>query len=989
MGIDLFPKIEFPVVTVVSVLPGADPQTTETMVTDPIEEALSTISSIKTLRSKSGDGVSQVIIEFELEKDINVAYQEVQAKIGAIRSSLPNDLIAPVIQKFDFDSLPILSIFISGSVPTDTLTQIAKKEVKEVLQRIPNVGEIKMVGGREKKMWLYLDRDRLQSHQITIAEIEQALKMHHIEIPGGRVQTASLEMPVKVNAEFSSANELSDWIVANKKGSLIRVKDLGRVEESLEEERSHSQFNDTPAIALLVQRQSGSNTVEVAEAVKKQCEYIQSLLEKQQIHLQVAQDSSLYIHRSVDEVYFHLIFGGGLALVIVLLFLRNFRSTLVCSLALPTAVIGTFSFMYLMGFTQNVMTLLALSIAIGLLIDDAIVVQENIMRHIEIGHPPKEAALIATRQIALAVLATTLSVVAVFVPVAFVKGMIGRFFYQFGMTIVFAVLISLFVSFTLNPMFSAYFLRHQKTGRIHESFEKIFRRIEDAYGSLLRISLNHRKWVLVIAGCSLIAALYTSKWIRFEFRPQEDQSEFQITVELPRGSTIDMTKKFLKNVHSAIKDESWLSYTFYTIGGNQMQNVHVGTLYVKMTDKNQRTISQEAVMNGLRKRLDTVHGGKIAVEPFNKMAGGMGSSEIALEIKGPDLKQLDAYSQVLMEKMRHSKGYLDIRTSYEGSKPQVDVAIRRDLAADLGVSPLMVASTIKTAIGGSDVAKFKQGKDRYNIAIRFDEPFRQNLDQIELLSVKNNTGKLIPLKNVIEARRIDGPCEIDRYNRSRQISLFANLDHSEKVIGQAMGELQQMIHEIDLPLGYSIEFSGQAKIFKESFTNLAFALLLAVLIVYMVLAAQFESFLYPFIIMLSLPLSLIGALGALVIFGKTMSIFSMIGIIMLMGLVTKNGILLVDLINNLYMKNPQARFDAVIEGGKQRLRPILMTTLSIIFGMLPIALGVGTGSESQAPMAIAVIGGLITSTLLTLVVVPVVYTLFDDLVGLSQNSLIP
>ena len=399
MGIDLFPKIEFPVITVVSILPGADPETTESMVTDPIEEAVSTISSIKNIRSKSGDGVSQIIIEFELEKDVNVANQEVQAKIGAIRSQLPNDLLSPVIQKFDFDSLPILSIFLSAPLPVEILTDLAKKQVKESLQRIPNVGEIRLIGGREKKMWLYLDRDRLQSHQITVSEIEQSLKLHHVEIPGGRMQTQSQEMPVKINAEFSSAEEFSNWIILDRKGSIIRVKDLGHVEEGLSEERSVSRLNDTSAIALLVQRQSGSNTVAVAEAVKKLCERLAPQLEKNNIRLQVAQDNSIYIHRSVDEVYFHLLFGGALAVLIVLIFLRNFRSTFICALALPTAVIGTFTFMALMGFTQNVMTLLALSIAIGLLIDDAIVVQENIMRHIEMGYPPKEASRMATEEI--------------------------------------------------------------------------------------------------------------------------------------------------------------------------------------------------------------------------------------------------------------------------------------------------------------------------------------------------------------------------------------------------------------------------------------------------------------------------------------------------------------------------------------------------------------------------------------------------------------
>jgi HAE1 family hydrophobic/amphiphilic exporter-1 len=978
MGIDLFPKVDLPIITVVSVLPGADPQTTESMVTEPIEEAVSSISSIKNLRSRSSAGISRVIIEFELEKDINDAYQEVQAKVGAIRSRLPSDLIAPTVQKIDFDALPVLSVLLSGPQNIDVLTDIAKKQVKEPLQQLANVGEIRLIGGREKKIWLYLDRDKVQSHQITIAEIEQSLKTHHIEIPGGRLQDAETETPVKINAEFGSISELADWIVAYRKGSAIRICDLGSVEEGLEEERSFSRLNDQSAIALLVQRQSGSNTVEVANAIKKECERFKAVLQKQGVQLQIAQDNSVYIQHSVADVYFHLLFGGGLAVLIVFLFLRNFRSTLVCSLSLPVAIIGTFSFMYLMGFTQNMMTLLALSIAIGLLIDDAIVVQENIMRHIEMGYPPDKASLIGARQIALAVLATTLSIVAVFVPVAFVKGMIGRFFYQFGMTITVAVLISLFVSFTLNPMFSAYFLKPAKpSGRFYECLETGLRMIENGYARLIRWSLNHRALVIAIAIGSLLSALYGARWLRLEFRPQEDQSEFLVSLELPRGASIGRMKDLAIQAHSLLKNHSWLDYTFQTIGSDSMQSVHKGTIYVKMADKKLRRTTQQEAMNEARSVLSSLPA-KVAIEPFDKMASGTGSTELMIEINGPDLDKLNHISQLLQNEMAVSKGYLDVSSSMEESNPQIDIAIHRDLAADLGVNPLAIASTIRTAIGGTDAAKFRQGSDRYDIAIRMDEKYRQTIDQIELLSVKNNTGKMIPLKNLIAVRDANGLAEIGRGNHSRQIVLTANLDHRQKVIGQAMSELQSVIDGLDVPPSYSIEFAGQSKVFKESFINLGFALLLAVLIIYMTLAAQFESFSYPFLIMLALPLSLIGAVGALVIFGQTMSIFSMIGIIMLMGLVTKNGVLLVDRINSIYHEDGICQSDAVCQGGQQRLRPILMTTLAIIFGMLPIAFGTGSGSESQAPMAITVIGGLFTSTILTLVVIPVAYTLWDD-----------
>jgi len=980
IGIDLFPRVEFPIISIVSVLPGADPATMETTVTDTIEEAVSTISGIKHIRSTSTDGISQVVIEFELEKDVDVAYQEVQAKLGTIRSDLPRDLEEPIVEKFDIDAAPILAVIVSGDMPIRNLTYLADKTVKERLQRIENVGQVKLVGGRDRKIWIWLDRSKLEGYSLSVEDVEQALRSRHVEYPGGRVETGPREYVVKTRAEFESAEEIAGMVVAYRNDTPLLVRDLGRVEDGLEEERTFASLNDRRAVSLLVRRQSGTNTVEVARKLKEELGRLKSELEAQGVRIEIAQDLSIFIEHSVEEVQFHLLYGGGLAIVVVLLFLRNFRSTVITSLVIPTAVIGTFILLNAMGFTQNMLTLLALSLAIGLLVDDSIVVQENTMRHVEEGKPPREAASFATGEIALAVLATTLSVVAVFVPVAFMKGLVGRFFYQFGLTVAFAVMISLFVSFTLDPMLSSRFLRKPRKGRLYRISERPFSFLEEAYRWILDKSLRMRWAVVVLALLSLGSALYVGSFLRGEFLPLEDQSEFNIKVKAPQGASLATTRSILEEIHRRIEKKPWLDYTFTTIGADELQRVNEGSLYVKMLEKHERSISQEEAMLRTREELADIADAKLSVEVVPRVSGGgMRWADIQLELRGSSLDRLEEISSILMKRMEAAGGYADIDTTYEKGKPEVNIYVKRDRAADLGVSPLAVARTVKALIGGNDVAKFKAEGDRYDVSVRLQQSFRDHPEDVQFLTVRNNRGDLVRLENVARVEEESGPVQINRYNRSRDITVLANLQREEKVLGEATRELTQFIREANLPAGYTFGFVGHGELMKESFEYLLFALFLAVIMVYMVLASQFESYLHPFTIMLSLPLSVVGALGALVLMNLTMSIFTMIGIIMLMGLVTKNAILLIDYTNTLRRRDGMERNLAILQAGPVRLRPILMTTLAVIFGMLPVALGTGAGSESRAPMAVAVIGGLITSTLLTLIVVPVVYTLLEDI----------
>lgn len=981
IGIDLFPRVEFPTITIISVLPGADPETVETTVTDPLEEGVSTIAAIKHLRSTSSDSVSQVVIEFELEKDINVAYQEVQAKVAAVRDELPDDLDEPIIEKFDADAAPIMAVVISADKPIRELTHLADKVVKERLQRVPNVGQVKLIGGRDRQIWVWLDNNKLMGHLLTVQDVEKALRSEHVEAPGGRVETGPQEYVVKTKAEFESAAELEQMVIAYRNDAPIKVSDVGRVEDGLQEERSLARLNGTRAVALWIRRQSGTNTVKVADDVKVQLDQLRKELAPQGVNLRVASDQATFIEHSVREVQFHLLFGGALAVLIVFLFLRNLRSTFISSLVLPSSVMGTFVLMHVMGFTQNRMTLLGLSLAIGLLIDDAIVVQENIMRHIEHGKVPRKAAQDATSEIALAVLATTLSVVAVFVPVAFMKGIVGMFFYQFGLTVAFAVLISMFISFTLDPMLSSRILRKPNPGRLYKASEKIFTGIEWAYGRVLAGALRARWLVVLIAIGTFAGSGYLTKFMRSEFSPVEDQSEYTIRVKAPLGSSIATTDTILEKIRHRIEDQPGIEYAFATIGTDELQRVNEGALYIKLVEKDHRTFSQEAAMNLSRSRIADITEARVSVEIVPRIAGGGRRwADIQLEIRGMELPRLENIAEGVMAKMRATEGYRDVDSTYEKGKPEINVYVKRDQAADVGVSPMAVASTVRTLIGGNDVSKFKAEGDRYDISVRLQQAQRSMPDMIRLLTIRSDSGRLINLENVARIKEEPGPVQIDRYNRARQISILANLERDRKVLGEAIVEVTNQLNAMNLPPGYTFGFAGMGDMMAESFFYLIRALLLSVVIVYMVLAAQFESFVHPLTIMLSLPLSIVGAIGALVATGLTMNIYTMIGIILLMGLVTKNGILLVDYTNMLRKRDGLARNEAVIRAGPVRLRPILMTTLALIFGMLPLALGKGAGAESRMPMAVAVIGGLITSTLLTLVVVPVVYTLLDDLV---------
>jgi hydrophobic/amphiphilic exporter-1 (mainly G- bacteria), HAE1 family len=991
LGIDLIPKIDFPMITVSTVLPGADPETVETDVTERIEEALNTISGLRSLRSQNSEGVSIVVAEFQLEQNVDVAAQDVRDKIASIRGNLPDDVQDPVIQKLDLDAAPIVAFALSGSKTIRELTEFADDVVKERLERITGVGSVELLGGRSREIRIWLSAKQLSAYQIGVDEVVAAIRSENLEMPGGRIETGPSELVVRTRGRIADPEDFNRIMVAQRPTGAIYLRDIAKVEDGVADERSVSRLNGVRAVSLLVRRQSGTNTVEVARAVKAAAEELQKTLPKGYT-LVLADDTSRFVEDSINEVKFHLIFGGLLAVIVVFFFLRNVRTTLISAVAIPTSIIGTFTFIRAFGFSLNIITMLALSLSVGMLIDDAIVVLENVFRHMEDGMPRQEAAEFGTSEIGLAVMATTFSIVAVFVPVAFMSGIIGRFMYQFGITVTCAVLISLFVSFTLTPMLSSRFLTVTKQhGRVFGAIEGWLGALDRNYRRLLGWGLRHRLAVVLLAVGFFAASVYMVRFVGTEFMPQADESQFNINVRTDPGSSLQTTDVVVRRIEALVKQDPAVANLFTTIGGGTQARVTDAAITVKLVEPEERTLTQQQIMDRTRQALAGISGAQMYVEAIQRMgsAGGR-SAMLQVSVQGPKTASVAQLAEVcdrLMADLRRAPGIVDVASTYEAGRPQVSVAIDRERASTLGVSAASLGSAVRLLIGGDAITEYQEGGKQYDVRLRLSEDQRNDPSNLESIMLRSRTGGVVQLSNVARVVRDTGPTEIDHLNRQRQIMINANLQGIP--LGTAVEDVNAAASRIGLPEGFAIDFQGQAQMMADSFQSLAFALLLAVVLIYMVLASQFASFIHPLTIMLSLPMSLVGAIGGLLIAGHRLSMFAMIGVVMLMGLVTKNAILLVDYTNTLRERDGLARNDALLRAGPVRLRPILMTTAAMVFGMLPVALAVTGGGSQRAPMAVAVIGGLLTSTLLTLIVVPVVYTLMDDLSGLRIRDLVP
>jgi HAE1 family hydrophobic/amphiphilic exporter-1 len=983
IGLDMMPDVDFPLTTVVTVYPGADPETVEREISERIEDAVSTLNGVRTLRSVSVENVSQVIIEFELERDIDQATQDVRDKIAGIEADLPEDADPPQVQKLDLDAMPILTVAVGGPGAIDRITEFAEKRVQEPLQSLQGVGTVEIVGGQEREIKVWIDPDQLEVRGLSVTDVIQALAASNLDFPGGRLTTGTTEFTVTVDGEFGSVAEIADLKIREVRGQPVRLRDVARVEDGLEERRSAAALDGAQAVVLSVRKQSGTNAVRVGDRVKAR---LAELAEQFPPGYEafVAVDNTTFTRTSIEHVQFDMLFGAFLAVVIVFLFLRNVRSTLIAALAIPTSVVGTFAFILAMGFTFNTLTMLALTLSIGILIDDAIVVIENIYRHLEQGKTAMVAAGEGAGEIGLAVLATTMSIVAVFVPVAFTQGMVGQMFYEFGLTVAVAVLISLFVSFTLTPMLSSRTLVPAADNWFYRGIERVLGGLDRGYRAIIGWALRHRISTVGIALAVFAGSLYLAGLLPTSFIPSFDMSRFNVVVTTPTGTNLAETERVAGRVAARIRaHEDLVAGTVTTIGADAQQKQNVAKVFVKMTPKEQRAVGQMDFMDRLRRQFAELRAAEVSVEEIGLVGGdsGMRNAAIQFDVRGGDLEQLDIYTRQIVAALEQRPGFVDLDTTWEAGKPEVEVVMDRERAAGLGVVTASVGQAVRALIGGVEASQLRLGGEDIPIRVRLPGDERRRAEQIADLEVRSAaTGRLIPLPNLAEVRTGTGPTQIDRQARQRQITVLGNLT-ADQALGPALDEVRRVAAEI-LPPEIQTGFSGEARVAEESMGHLLFSLALAVIMIYMVLASQFESLIHPLTIMMSLPLSVVGALGALLLAGQHISIMAMIGIIMLMGLVTKNAILLIDYTNTLRRRDGLERTEALLTAGPVRLRPILMTTAAMVFGMLPIAVSRGYGAEMRAPMAVAVIGGLIMSTLLTLVVVPVVYSLFDDAAGL-------
>ncbi len=990
MPVELFPRIDIPFVSVVTVYPGAGPQEIETLISKPLEEAVSTVTGVKTVQSSSQEGVSVVAIEFNVGADLDVAANEVRSRLDAARAQLPRDTQAPVLFKASLSAIPVLVLGVSGRRPAVEVRHLAEDHIKDRLAKVPGIASVDVVGGLEREIQVEVDKARLQAYGLTISQVAQALTAENLSLPGGAIREGRQEYAVRTVGEFTNLDDLLGVRLSTPTGTPILLRDIARISSGYADRTELSRLNRQESVGIVIQKAADANTVRVVDGVKRELARLRADLPSDLI-IKVAYDQSTFLQESLADVRVALILGAILAVFVVYLFLHNLRSTFIIALAIPTSMLAAFTPMYFAGFSINMMTLLALSLSTGILVDDSIVVLENIHRHLFQGELPRDAALNGRSEIGLAAIAITLTDVVVFVPIAFMGGIVGQFFRQFGLTVATVTLFSLLVSFTLTPMLaSRWFLRRQRGEEDGRGvMRRLFRRLDAFYDALdlryravLAWALGHRWAVIALGLAALVVVLPLAGLLGFEFMPSIDQGQFSVKIETPAGTNLATTNQVVAKLEDLLsKQQREVEAMFTTVGstagavsfGNTSQGPNTANIQVSLVDRNLRQRSDRQIMAALRRASEGIAGAKVTYETGTF---GPGGTPVQIELRGDDFGALNHAATAVAAQVRQVPGTVDVDTSWRVGRPELQVRVDRLKAASLGLSTGMVAATLRTAIQGSTDTKLRTGGQEYDIRVRLPESQRSTPEDVGTVLIAAPNGQPIYVKDVATVLQATGPTQIDRKDRQRMVVVSANL-----APGYFLGNMQREINKriADVPLtGVSLQWGGEAQQLSESGGQLGRALLLSIALVYILMAALFEGFLSPFIIMFSLPMALVGAIMGLMVAGKTLSIVSMIGIIMLMGLVTKNAILLVDFTNTLRARGRNRR-EAILEAGPTRLRPILMTTLAMIMGMLPTALGLGRGAEFRSPMAVAVIGGLIWSTLLTLVVIPVVYTLIDDL----------
>jgi hydrophobic/amphiphilic exporter-1 (mainly G- bacteria), HAE1 family len=1003
LGVDRFPSVDLPNVSVRTTLPGASPEEVEAVISRPIEEVVNTVEGIEELRSISGQGSSVVVATFNLNRDIDTAAQDVRDRVATVLNRLPDDANAPIISKFNNENRAILTIAMSGNRPLRELTEFAEKIVKVHLERSAGVGEVRVVGGLQRAINVWIDADRLAAYQIPITAVRDAIRRQNADIPGGNVTGGGQEEVLRTMGRIIDPRAFNDLTIATVNGAPIRIRDVGWAEDGTKEQRSLARLNGVPTVQLQIRRQSGANTVAVIEAVKENLARVAGRLPAD-IKLEVISDQSRYIYAALHEINLHLILGSVLACVVVLAFMRSWRSTVIAAVAIPTSVVSTFGMMWALDFTLNSVTMLALVLMVGVVIDDAIVVLENIFRFVEEKRMSSfEAARAATAEIGLAVMATTLSLVVIFVPVAFMSSISGRFLYQFGITAAVAVLVSLLVSFTLTPMMSARMLRREGAGNAHEarSRQGFYAWLDRRYAAMLAWSMAHRGAVMALALAVVVSSLPLYKTVRQEYIPTDvDEAEFDVNVTAPEGISLATMDKIMQVVEAEIRALPLVRLMLCDAGGGFLGGVNQGDCYVRIAPHDERIFSlsrlwretlngrpwaaftevtsQRDVMQELRGRLAKYRDLRISVRNAPSFNIGGGSWEIDFVLRGPDLHALAGYAEELRIRSQ-DLGIIDADTTLKLTNPERRVVIDRQRAADLNVSTEDIATALRLMVGGdTEVSRFIDPgvNEEYDVQLRLDERDRADIDTISRLFVPRGGEGLVRLDNLVKLEPALSASRIDRLDRQRQASLRAQIAPGF-ALADRLEALKQAVIEMNLPIEYSTAISGRGRELERTFTEFLWAFLLSVIFMYMILASQYESTIHPLTILLSLPLSVPFALLSLWLTGNTLNLYSALGILVLFGVVKKNAILQIDHMNRLRAEGMD-RLAAIMRANRDRLRPILMTTLALVAGMLPLALGTGPGAEERRAIAVVVIGGQTLCLLLTLLVTPVAYSVFED-----------
>ena len=960
MPINLFPNVDFPVVTVQTTYKGADPSTVETKVTDKIEEAVSGVDGIDKLMSTSYEGFSVVTVQFKLTKDLDEATNDVRDKIGAI--NLPSEVEKPVVKKLGGTGA-VISLFIaSDGNDTTALMRLADEKLKPQLQRIKGVGEVNILGYQDREIRIFIDPFLLNKYNLTSADVSSIIQKQNIKQGVGKLVNQNQEIIIKAQGDAQNIEEVGELLV--KPG--VRLKDIATIQDGLSDAKSFSSFNKQQGVTLEVKKIAGENVLSIIEGVKKVLPKLQ-ILAGDKTEIKILQDQSEKIMVNINNVRFDLIFGAFLAVLIVFLFLRNVTATIVSALAIPTSVIGTFAIIDVLGYDLNRLTLIGLTLAIGIFIDDAIVVIENITKKMEEGMEPFKASFEGVKEVAFSILAISSVLLAVFIPVAFMDGIVGMFFNSFAMTVASGIVISYLVAIMFIPSIAARVLT-AKENRFYHATEPILKAIDKAYVWILKPLIKYKTLTIIFTIALLVAS--TTLKVGMSFLPMQDNAEFQITIKAPVGINLETMKNIITPLDDMLKEDKNILYSIASVGYNSAQELHKGRIYVKLKALGERKQTQETIIQYYRDKLSSIKDMTISVEKVDDFNTGSTTAPVQVVITGDKLEELDIASTKLMTILKETPGIVDVDRDFENGKPEIKIGILRENAQRVGVSVEQIASILGTAYSSDSAVSYYEDNGRqFDITVRLKDNFRSSLDDLKKLQVRNSNGQFIALEGLLEIKESFGNASINRFDRERKVLVTANifntsLDKIVEVINSKMGEI--------LPKGYNYRFTGDVENMQDTSKAFGAAVLLAVILIYLILAALYESIIQPFIIMISMPLSFTGVMVALYLTGNSFSLFVMIGIILLLGMVGKNAILVVDFANRA-IKDGKSIDDALLEAGEKRLRPILMTTFAMIGAMIPLAFGSGAGHESNAPMALAIIGGLISSTILTLLVVPAIY----------------